>query len=323
MVWIPFWIVVVIALTAISGAAHGDAQAQTADIGSRGPSFSANGVDSPTRDKPQSKLWFNDGSWWGVLFDKTSEEFRIHRYDEVAHAWTDTGATVDERNNSLADALWDGNHLYVASAGTRKANASDSGRFSRYSYDPTSDTYTLDEGFPITVTEGGMEAIVLERDTTGQFWVTYTKGSEVLLNHSRGDAKEWGEPFVLPMAGANNVDPDDISSVVAFDSKIGVMWSNQTDEAMYFATHNDGEPDSVWQLQTANQGPGVADDHINLKSLQSDASGQVFAAVKTEMDKTGRLDAPQIFLMVRGLDGEWTTHVFSRVADGHTRPIVM
>ncbi len=323
MAWIMFWGIAAIVLMTVSGASQRSAEAQTTDVGHRGPSFAASGVDKPTRDKPQSKLWFNDGIWWGSLFDKSSEEFRIHRYDTASHTWSDTGTTIDERNNSMADTLWDGNHLYVASAGPRRTNAADSGRFLRYSYDATSKSYTLDEGFPVAVTEGGMEAIVLEKDTTGQFWITYTKGSNVLVNHSLSGDRTWGDPYVLPVAGANNVTSDDISAVVAFDSKVGVMWSNQTNEAMYFATHSDGAPDGAWQLQTANEGPGIADDHINLKSLQSDASGQVFAAVKTEMDKTGRPDAPQIFLMVRGLDGEWTNHVFGRVRDAHTRPVVM
>jgi hypothetical protein len=48
----------------------------------------------------------------------------------------------------------------------------------------------------------------------------------------------------LPVNGTS-VAPDDISSVVAFDSQVGVMWSNQTDDAMYFATHKDGDPDNV------------------------------------------------------------------------------
>ena len=63
------------------------------------------------------------------------------------------------------------------------------------------------------------------------------------------------------------------------------MWSNQTDDAMYFATHKDGDPDNVWQgSRTAIQGTKYADDHISLRSVQSaDSSGRVFAAVKTSL----------------------------------------
>ena len=33
----------------------------------------------PTAAKTQSKLWFNDGAWWGIFFDGSSEEYRIYR----------------------------------------------------------------------------------------------------------------------------------------------------------------------------------------------------------------------------------------------------
>src|SRR5215210_4323509 len=58
----------------------------------------------PTASKTQSKLWFNDGSWWSILFDGASEEYRIFRYDPGKKAWDDTGTLVDARNTSRADA---------------------------------------------------------------------------------------------------------------------------------------------------------------------------------------------------------------------------
>src|SRR5829696_7464366 len=105
------------------------------------------------------------------------------------------------------------------------------------------------------------------------------------------------------------------------------MWSNQIDSAMYFATHTDGDPDNVWQgSRTAIQGPNYADDHISLRALQAaDSSGRVFAAVKTSLNDVANPNpnAPQIFLLVRDTAGNWTNHVFGRVGDNHTRPIVM
>jgi hypothetical protein len=40
----------------------------------------------PTAAKTQSKLWFNDGTWWGILFDGSTEEYRIYRYDRTRDA---------------------------------------------------------------------------------------------------------------------------------------------------------------------------------------------------------------------------------------------
>jgi hypothetical protein len=300
--------------------------AVAADTGYRDFSFDAPGVVAPTGEKPQSKLWFNDGIWWGTLFNRSTEEYHIYRYDRATHTWSDTGTLVDERNTSKADVRWNGSHLYMATAGASTTNSNHSGRILRYSYDAATKKYSLDPGFPVTVTSGGMEAIVLEQDTTGKLWVTYTQNNRVYVNRSLANDQTWGTPFVLPVKGTT-VDPDDISAVVAFDSQIGVMWSNQTDSAMYFATHTDGEADNVWQeSRTAIQGPNYADDHISLRALQADeVSGRVFAVVKTSLNDlpNPNPNTPLILLFVRGQDGSWTNHTFGRVGDDHTRPIVM
>src|SRR5215212_2825951 len=126
----------------------------------------------PTAAKTQSKLWFNDGA---------SEEFRIYRYDGTKGAWRDTGTLVDARNFSRADALWDGPHLYVVIAGTQASLKKDSARFLRYTYDPSTERYSLDRSFPVTIAEGGTEAITVAKDSTGKFWATYAQGEGDLL----------------------------------------------------------------------------------------------------------------------------------------------
>src|SRR5215211_147266 len=317
-----------VALVLLSGYALAAPAAQ--DVGYRDFSYDAASVVAPTGQKPQSKLWFNDGTWWGSLFNRSAEEHHIYRYDRATHTWSDTGTVIDERNSSKADTLWDGSHLYVATAGPTSA-ASHSGRVLRYSYDAATKKYSLDPGFPVIVTSGGMEAIVLDKDTTGKLWVTYTQNNQVYVNHSLADDKSWGTPSVLPVNGTT-VSADDIAGIAAFDTQtaapqIGVMWSNQVDDAMYFATHKDGDPDNVWQQsRTAIQGPKTADDHISIRSVQADdVSGRVFVAVKTSLGDLQNADtnAPLILLLVRDQAGNWTNYRVGRVIDHHTRPIVM
>ena len=88
----------------------------------------------------------------------------------------------------------------------------------------------------------------------------------------------------FPPTGANTLNSDDISTLVSYNGKLGVMWSNQNDDAVYFAYHVDGAPDNQWTLKTALSGPRYADDHLNIKALQEDASGQVFAIVKNSLN---------------------------------------
>src|SRR3954463_16005120 len=68
---------------------------------------------APTADKPQSKLWFNDGAWWAVMFKTADSMYHIYRLT-WPDQWVDTGTLVDDRPLAHADCLWDGTHLYVA-----------------------------------------------------------------------------------------------------------------------------------------------------------------------------------------------------------------
>ena len=50
------------------------------NVGYRDFSFAASGLGgAATPMMAQSKLWFNDDLWWGVLFDRSSEEYHIYR----------------------------------------------------------------------------------------------------------------------------------------------------------------------------------------------------------------------------------------------------
>jgi hypothetical protein len=109
----------------------------------------------------------------------------------------------------------------------------------RFSY--SGGTYTLDSGFPTYVNNSTSEALVLAKDSMGKLWVSWVENNVVKIANSSDNGVSWGSPFNLPNQGGK-VDPDDISAVVAFDgNKIGVMWSNQRDDKMYFIVHNDGD----------------------------------------------------------------------------------
>ena len=281
----------------------------------------------PTAAKTQSKLWFNDGTWWGILFDGSSEEHHIYRYDRTKDGWSDTGTLVDARNTFRADVLWDGPHLYVVGAGTEADLEKDSAHFSRYSYDPSTQRYSLDEGFPVTIAKGGSEAVSIAKDTTGKLWATYAQGEDLLrvyVTHTTGDDSRWVKPFVPPLRGTT-VDADDVSAIVAFDSQIGLMWSSQYDESgmagHHFAIHKDGHPDDEWRSDNPVLKSTMSNDHINIKA---DSEGRLFAATKTRFDRIKRdLDKPYIVLWVRDQKGRWSSHPFGTVRDSHTRSFAL
>ena len=310
-----------------------------ADVGYADGSYS--GASTPTGREPQSKLWYNDGIWWGSIFNSSSRDFDIHRLNWATQAWTDTGVLIDERTKSSADALWDGSKLYMVSAISDQSSSSSpptggdtSMRVMRYSYSPATKAYSLDTGFPVTIANAAVESVSLDKDSTGRIWVTWTyaNGSgrrNVLVTHSTTNTATFVTPYVIPVSGASNLENSDYSAIVAYNGKIGVMWSNQTDAAMYFATHVDGAPDSAWTVNEALSGPGWADNHMTIKSLQADASGQVFAATKTSLNgdkcppSSGNAQKPLILLLILDGAGGWQRRTFSTAADCESRPIVV
>lgn len=307
------------------------------DAGYRTISF-ANGSSAgcnstPTGEKPESKLWFNDGVWWGSLCHGASKTYHIYQFDLANQDWIDTGTQLDNRPATKADVLWDetAQKLYVASAsftnsGAASSSSSSWARLYRYSYSSSSKRYTLDSGFPVTVSKGKSETITLTKDSTGTLWVTYVEDRKVMLNHSRnGNDADWGTPYVLPATGANNLTSDDISSLISFGDRIGVMWSNQGTKIMYFAVHQASDANDLnWESANAyNPGGSGADDHINLKMLQNDPAGVVFAATKTSF--TG--SQPLINLLVCRTfpctsAAQWQAYQIYTGSDDDTRPVL-
>src|SRR5439155_407358 len=120
-----------------------------------------------TAQKPESHLWFVDGTWWATLYSATARAHHIHRLDRATQQWADTGVFIDERPMSRQDCLWHGEKLDMASRTGYLAPGTN--RLLRYSYDPTLSTYVLDEGFPGALPGGGPESMTLAEDSTGRF----------------------------------------------------------------------------------------------------------------------------------------------------------
>jgi len=284
------------------------------DVGFRGPSLTGSGpnVGNPslTESKPQSKLWFNDGSWWGVLWSSSSLAFHIQRLN-AAHAWVDTGVAIDARPDSHSDALWDGAKLYVASHefATGGGSPGDPILVLRFSYNSATDTYSLDTGFPVTIGDSSTESVVIDKDSTGRLWAVWDQDLRVHVAHTLGSDTAWSAPAILP-GSTSDVDSDDLCSVIHFGNKIGVMWSDQVLNQYLFSAHVDGAADTAWSAVEAVT-TGESDDHIH---LEADAAGRVFAAVKNV--------ANEIKLVVRDGTG-WHPFLVSDHAANFTRAIVL
>src|SRR5215213_10014315 len=91
-------------------------QAAVSPNGYRDFKFGSSCVSTPTGEKPESKLWWNDGSWWGSLC-ATDNHYHIFRLNLSTNSWLDTGTLLDDRPTTKADTLWDAGNkkLYIAS----------------------------------------------------------------------------------------------------------------------------------------------------------------------------------------------------------------
>jgi PKD repeat protein len=305
------------------------AVAAAGDVGYEDQSF--NGTNDPTGTKrAESILWFNDGSWWASMWDSVSSDFHIFRLSLTTQTWVDTGVPLDTRADTHADVLWDGTKLYVASHrfvdDEQNAQSGFPSYLYRFSYDAATKKYLIDAGFPAQINNMKTETLVIDKDSTGRLWATWSQDNTIYMNRTlNGDDRTWGNPFALPIATAANLTIDDNSAVVAFGgNSIGVMWSNQATahDAMWFAVHRDSDPEATWQTaKTAIQGPNSADDHMNLKTLTTDAAGRVYAAVKTSFTSDNQ---PQIMLLVRDpSSGDWSSYAISRVSNCPNRVIVL
>ena len=306
------------------------AQAQTFQsdpviAGYRDFNYNGGGVTSePTEDKPESKLWYNDGFWWGVLWDNVAEVYRIHKFDPATQNWTNVGPDVDERPRSSADALWDGTNLYIATHAklTHKSeDGPDTARLYRYSYDSGTDSYAFDDSVSISGPER-TESLVLAKDSNDKLWITWSDSGKVMINRSTTDDFTWGTEFVLPVQG-NDSNVDDISTMTAFGGdKVGVLWSNQDDQRFYFAVHPDDSSDIAWlprETVLASGVGNVADNHLNLACSPTD--GTIVAAVKTSFTGAG---LPDVYLVKReAATGIWSSHVVWLTDDNPTRPIAV
>ena len=298
------------------------ASAAPGDVGLEGLSHSGTGTPTGTK-RATSALWFNDGSWSGNLWDTSSSDFHIFRFNAATGSWVDTGVATDTRANTHHDVLWDGTTLYVASYRFVNDGVPAEPNFPttmrRYSYNPSSKTYTLLGSSQIN--NQRVETLTIDKDSTGRLMGHMAAGEPDLHERHQHCRRDVGTPFQHP-ASLSNVSVDDISAVIAFDGKMGVMWSRQVGDAtdgMYWSYHVDGDANTTWSPAVAAvKGLRSGDDHMNLKWLDS-SGGRVFAAIKTSFTS-----ASQPLIQLLALNGTtWTAHTIATVSECPNRVLVL
>ena len=217
--------------------------------------LSHSGTGTPTGTKrAESVLWWNDGSWWGNLWDTVSGDFHIFRLDTATQKWVDTGGDHrDPREHPLGRPVGR-HHLVRRVAPVRQRRAAGSQpnfprRLFRYTYNSSTRTY-VSTGNPTQINNHKTETLVIDKDSTGRLWATWQQDNRIYVNRTGTDGQTWGTPFILPNAPAVSV--DDNSALIAYGArcpKIGVMWSSQG---------GDGRPTACTSAGTRTARPTTA-----------------------------------------------------------------
>ncbi len=280
--------------------------------GNTSESLTAVSVTADTGEKPQSKVWRYDNTWWSVL--PRSDGTWVWRLDGTA--WTPV-LKLASTTSAKADCKPVGAITHVLLfQGTSSQLAS-------IEYIPGSPgTYQVWSGRPAlaNITLGsGVEIATIDVDSAGRMWIASDASTTVEVRYSDSPYDRWNGPVTI----ASGISTDDISVVTALpDGSIGVLWSNQITDRFGFRVHTDGADPASWSAdevpasQSAlNVGGGMADDHLNV-AVGTD--GTIYAAVKTSYDTTGY---PKIAFLVRRPTGVWDD--LYEVDQSGTRPIVV
>ncbi|MCZ6703976.1 MAG: T9SS type A sorting domain-containing protein [Ignavibacteria bacterium] len=275
--------------------------------------------------KPQSKVWFYGGYWWAVIPVEAEGSDPAGTY-----LWRLDGTTLtklmrlSDQSWTFADAKALGNvtHILVVQ-GTGDDRAINSAELVSIQFKdnspspPTYEPWTVrTSNVSITLDSEFDEAATIDIDSQGRMWLASDAKTVINVRWSDSDYSSWSSDIRLNTG--HNITDDDICAVTAFDdNKIGVLWSNQSEDEFQFSYHLDSNNDaSDWAaIETAADGNNIADDHINLAVHSS--TGTIYAAVKTSAS-----GGPQLALLVRNpATGSWSFHTVQN--QGGTRPIAL
>lgn len=273
------------------------------------------GVRSPTQDKPQSKLWFAHNRYWAwlpipngsAILERTTSGWR-----ELAHlrkhlADLPGQADVWAETSSVRAVLVGKDRLAVV----------------ELNFDNAQNTYVpgaLRHEFslrPIGGEGDELETATIAHDSQGRWWIAYDREQQISVLWTTDDVGQgWSPPSML----GSLIDRDDICAIFALPDRVGVIWSDQVSDAVFFREHLDDQLPEEWSRPiVVQQGGKTADDHLNGVVAED---GTLFVATKNSVDQIG---APQQVLRVRRPDGRWENHPYAVLHDkvGPSRPIAL
>lgn len=281
-------------------------------------------VSADTGEKPQSKVWQNNQTWWSVMpnnngtwlwrLDGTKWK-AVLKLSNLTNTHSDTKVVGNVTHilmyhGSAQDSVSEGDQSgYGAQLVSVQYVPGAPGKYKLWTVRP--DVVDV----PLTK---GVETASLDIDSAGRMWMVSDTNNSIEVRYADFPYGTWSAPITL----ATGITTDDIGSIIAMpNGRIGVLWSNQNTQRFGFRTHLDGDDPTVWTADEVpaagsalNVGDGFADDHLH---MAASSDGTIYAAVKTSYDTDGY---PKMGLLVRRPDGTWDP--FYAVDNDGTRGVV-
>jgi hypothetical protein len=168
-------------------------------------------VPAPTKDKPQSKLWFAQGNWWAWLpvsggsgiWRRTPSGWQRQAALDAALRGLPGQADVWAGATSVRAVLVEPKRLAVA---TLRWDTQDS----RYRLD--GEPHVFDPG-------AETETATIARDGTGRWWIAYNALRRMWVRASLS-GRDWSGPIEVTRRSAS---ADDICAIVALPGETGVL----------------------------------------------------------------------------------------------------
>src|SRR3954453_3117097 len=232
-----------------------------------------------------------------------------------AHTWRPTTAVVNADAGDVGDAVQVGDTVHVLTRGSDFSLY-----YERLTFDPATRDYRVDPARLVTTRKSSASATITAT-ASGVLWIGYATAINVVVAASVDGGLTWGQFVLLTSNPACQV--PEIADLVAFDDKVGILWSDQAAGAFRFAWHRNGDPWIFWTTEVAHAGPGEAGATMSLTRIPGPAGDTLAAVVRTTHDQQGPGDAPLLEVLTRAPDGTWSMAPVSTVADGLDDPALL
>ena len=269
-------------------------------------------IPKPTMDKPQSKLFFMDGSWFALLPKKSGPSLWIRSHT----GWTE----IREINDALkglpgrADVLEDQGIVTAVGVGEKFLSIFTISQKQEINNSEWN-SKLLTHLFP-PKTADTFETATITKESNGIFWVAATAGMNVCVWCSGLNNNEWIGPQII----ASGISNDDICTISAATNGICVIWTDQNNDAVKSRLHKINNPIDLWEEETTiAAGNKIADDHLNTAFT---ADSTLWVVSKNSIDIIGR---EQLVLFKHLNKGKWSTYKYAKSEENKlpSRPIII